>query len=544
MAIAWLTAIVGSFVVLPSVLLDAFDGESLAWLNQKIAAHRELATTRGLPTRDRDWYADSAYRYAWRVVAFATVAASVALLAVFWRKTLAAIRGFLFQPDSAINLGFARLVVFSMVLFELGKQPINEVAAMPADLYQWPALAPWLLGWFPIDAAFTTWAVPVAMIAALGAALGVAFRLTGPLAAIMSVYLLGIPTLAGKVDHHHHVVLLAALLACSPADHAFSLKAWLGRAPTPPRSVAYGLPLRFSAVVIATCYFFPGFWKAAAGPGWVFGDAMKNTALNVWFDKEHFTPIMRVDRLHALSALGALGTIAFEVGFLLALPFRRCRWAMIVAGQSFHTMVMLTLGITFYSLQLVYVVFVDWDRLWRTFFPSLNKPSVEEAAPRSRPRFFLMTVFLVIWLGMLATGFTRTVSGWPVACYPTFDATPETQKTWPRFWATWQDGARVELDDDAIRDYFGRARYVMVLRPLVVDANSETDVRDRLAGLLPAWEASGELSATSPPATVEVEAATFELEGPRRPTEPVHVVSRGVFDWESLQAAASADSEG
>lgn len=73
--VAWLAGTVAAGWVVPSVLLAAYDGESLPALNEAIANHRALADERGLPTRDRAWYEAAAQRYGYRVILYGSLGA-------------------------------------------------------------------------------------------------------------------------------------------------------------------------------------------------------------------------------------------------------------------------------------------------------------------------------------------------------------------------------------------------------------------------------------------------------------------------------------
>jgi predicted DCC family thiol-disulfide oxidoreductase YuxK len=74
-----------------------------------------------------------------------------------------------------------------------------------------------------------------------------------------------------------------------------------------------------------------------------------------------------------LTQLAALGAMAFELGFVVALFFRRARAVAVVTGFAFHLANRYVLYIDFWPLYWLYVVFVPWDRVlgWvgRTLFP-------------------------------------------------------------------------------------------------------------------------------------------------------------------------------
>ncbi len=364
----WVVAVIAVFQLLPYLLLSAYDGESFDWLNRKIASHAALAEVEGLPTRDRQWYADSAARYSYRMAMFATLGAVVALLAVYRRRVARQIHSYVTTPGYALNLGVIRAVTFLMVMKELTTLPILKIAELPNELYRWPALARWALAPVPIEPWYVEIALPIAITTCVLAIIGLGSRWTALITAVLAYTLVGIPGLSGKVNHSHHVLVFAFLIALTRCGDRFSLDAIIRslRAKTVARPdakplFAYGFPIRLLTIILATVYFFPGFWKAGVGPEWVFGDAMVNITRNIWFQRETFEPLMRVDLLGPLGIFGALGTIAFEMGFLPAVFFRWPRALFAIIGTVFHIMVRQTMGIAFVSLQVMYVVFIDFQ---------------------------------------------------------------------------------------------------------------------------------------------------------------------------------------
>ncbi|TWT90746.1 hypothetical protein Mal64_11430 [Pseudobythopirellula maris] len=662
---AWLVSAVVALIVLPKLLLDAYDGESYSWLNDRVAAHARAAEGTGLPTRDREWYVGAGERYGYRALLHATSGLLVVLLVTFSQTVWRRVKGFLFYPDYSFNLGVLRAAVFAMMLYSLTHHPIAAVAAVPNELYEWPFLSKLFLSAVPIGPGFVAWALPLAKISSFVAAIGLFTRVSAPVAVVLSFCLLGISNLTGKVNHDHHVLLLAMIMACSRCADGFSLDALRRRLgasevarPANEPQVTYGLPIRMTMVLIATCYFFPGYWKAAVGPGWVTDGAMRNVALGIWFQREYFEPLVRIDLYDLLGIGGALSAILFELGFLPALLFRWPRYLFAVVGFTFHNLTNAILGIAFWPLQAMYVAFVNWwwllgwlgekigpSRLtiyfdgncrlcrhtinllleldwlrclevrntlqleksdpiyatadeqalltdmhgahyeegalqtavgydvyrwiaWRIpllwpLAPLMYLPPVSivgrkiyrrvadsracrvpspvspaEAPAKNGPLLWrevpLCVLFVLIMMGMFSTGFTRKVFSWPVACYPTFDAIGSPYIEWPTFWAVSPNGERRELDDDPIRDAYGSARFVEVLRRFV-DRNEPDDrLRQALSVFVGLWKESGDLDTDSPPEAIEVVLARYHLTGPRRPKEPESTENRFLIKWNAI----------
>ena len=103
------------------------------------------------------------------------------------------------------------------------------------------------------------------------------------------------------------------------------------------------------------------------------------------------------------------------MGFVFLVFSRRTRYVAVVAGIMFHNMTNMTLCISFWFLQGLYVAFIPWDRLLKVRYTS----TVESKSPVVLPR-------QLVWMGTallavnIAFGITRQERGWPFACYPTF----------------------------------------------------------------------------------------------------------------------------
>ena len=126
------------------------------------------------------------------------------------------------------------------------------------------------------------------------------------------------------------------------------------------------MPIRVALLVLSTVYFFPGFWKLVNGGfEWVFSNNLEVIMMQKWFTLEHFTPPLPLHKLPYAGQMGALTSVIFEVGIPLALLWRPTRVLWGVLGITFHNLTRLLMNISFVSLQVMYVMFVDWQRLLR-----------------------------------------------------------------------------------------------------------------------------------------------------------------------------------
>lgn len=371
--VIWLTIVVGSQIVMPPLLAAAFDGESsISWLNQKIANHRAYRLGAGLEA-DRQWYLDWARGYAVRSSALATL--GIGLTAVLLASAAARrrVRRFLFASAAPLNLAILRIATFGMLLYLLKSQPILTYAAWPRELYQWPFFAEWLYRYLPINVETAAPLLTIAVITTWMAIAGLFTRFSTVISILLGVYLIGIPQLSGKVNHLHHVLMIGTVLACSRCGDALSIDAlWRafwnadkGVVAAPRRAVRYGMPIRVAMLVLATVYFFPGFWKIASnGPSWVFSNNLENHMLQKWFELEHYTPPIPLHEMPLSGPMGSLFALTFELGLPFALLWKPTRALWGLMGITFHNLTNILMKISFMTLQFMYVMFVDWQRLF------------------------------------------------------------------------------------------------------------------------------------------------------------------------------------
>lgn len=374
LGVAWLLSVVVSYVAVPKLVLGGFDGVSLPAVNKKIDSHRRQGKANG-EDRSREWYADWAQGYALKASMLATLTLGGLAAFVGISGLRRQFRRFLFAPIAPLNLAVLRISVFSMMLILLATEPIREFAGWERGNYQWPWLSGPIFERLPISTEIVDVLLPIAIVGCCMAIVGLFARTSAWASCLLSIYLMGIPQCSGKVNHTmHHVVLIGLLLACSRCGDSLSVdsiwqairRADCGRVRRVARSIRYGLPLRFAMLVLAFSYFFPGFWKMASnGFEWVFSDNLQNQMMQKWFELETFRPLLPLYELPGFTTLGALQSIVFEIVFPLAVLWRPTRVVWASLGLLFHNMTKLLMNISFFTMQAMYVMFVDWQRLLR-----------------------------------------------------------------------------------------------------------------------------------------------------------------------------------
>ncbi len=272
-------------------------------------------------------------------------------IAALWRH----FRRFLLAPAAPLNLAVLRVVVFSLLLYLLVTESVRDYAALPRESFTWPAIAGPILKRLPINTAVVDALMPIAIIATILAIVGCVTRTAAWVSVVLAMYLLGITQCSGAVNHTmQHVVLIGMLIACSRAGDALSIdslwqafrRADHGQVRSLGRKVRYGMPIRFSMIVLAVCYFFPGLWQLAVDS--------KSAELALSATK------IPLGSVPGSTAIGLL-TLLFTLSGPLALAWRPTRTAWAAIGLLLHQVARPLVSFGSYTLQAMYVLFVDWQ---------------------------------------------------------------------------------------------------------------------------------------------------------------------------------------
>lgn len=289
-------------------------------------------------------------------------------------QTRTVLRRFFQAETSALNLAVFRIVLFYIALRYIDVPKTVFYGEIPETLRVAPVGLDWALDLVPINAATASVSGRLIQIVCITGLLGLFSRTSALIAFLLGLYFFAIPECFGKVNHQHHVLLFMGILAASRCGDALSLDAVLnawkradrGSIRSPPPSGVYALPIRFVWLLMGVLYFFPGFWKLwRSGFDWALGDVLRNHLYMKWTGLGGWTPAFRIDQYPLLLKLSGIGTLLFEVGFVLLILFPVTRILAAIGGFTFHSMIHLIMNINFWTLRACYVVFVDWDRLFR-----------------------------------------------------------------------------------------------------------------------------------------------------------------------------------
>jgi hypothetical protein len=171
--------------------------------------------------------------------------------------------------------------------------------------------------------------------------------------------------------HFNHDEMIAiyflVVLAFTPCGDAFSIDSRLGRTKKDRPAFAYAYPILLMQLLLAWAYFSSALIKLRVA-GWKYLSADNLPALAIFHS---------LDNLHDTAYRGAfwlptvreylpyvVGLILiWELLFPLAILFRRMRWLILGIGVVFHISTVFLMNIAFWHQLLMYVVFLNWDRL-------------------------------------------------------------------------------------------------------------------------------------------------------------------------------------
>lgn len=294
------------------------------------------------------------------------------------------------DPTATDNLGWSanlaifRLVFLSLVTLPLGIQIVHWTAttmpSLPREIWRPISFYRWIPDDYLRDAGIAHCLALIDVCAILFGLVGFYTRSTLGLAAILSLYLFGLPQNLGMVYHVHQNVWFLALLAAGPSGDMLSMDAVLaairrarrGRLELTISGSSSLATLRYVWVLIGLLYFSAGLGKLVAAWHfhWLDSTNLQNLIRERWLAErlytKNFSRNIRFDELPStLLQAGAGGTIAFELLALFLVLFRGTRWTVILCGLAFHLNNGILLGIWFNSLVFAYVSMVDWAWIGR-----------------------------------------------------------------------------------------------------------------------------------------------------------------------------------
>jgi hypothetical protein len=281
-------------------------------------------------------------------------------------RVLAAWRRRWFPDAPLADLAIARVLVVAPVLYLNGSLRFFNVARAPAITWDpIPLFA--ALGVTQPSAATVALLHEAATVSLVAAALGLCANAALLCAFVLQLVLEGFLNSFGKVTHATIPLLHAMLFfALAPCGRVWSLdallrRAWRARRGLPPdlqRTSRFARwPFELLLVELAFYYFDAGLSKlTSSGLAWVDGATLQYSLVKLG------GAAAAVIAPHLwLCALLSGAALAFELGFPLAIVFRRLRPWFLAAGVAFHLGNHVLLDLIFWPVLAVYPLVVPWS---------------------------------------------------------------------------------------------------------------------------------------------------------------------------------------
>jgi hypothetical protein len=309
-------------------------------------------------------------------------------------NVLARIRGgwnrFWFAPSSAESLGICRVLFFAGVLY-FGWRDYSPLGAV-GDVF-WKPIWWFRFLHFPKPSVETLVAIQTAWRIALAAScLGLLTRVSTAISFALGTYLLALAYCFGGCGHAWLLVFWAmAAMALSRCGDAISLDRLLrgGAGRTPAPSGEYRWPIRIVWVAMACAFFGAGLSKLRhAGLDWILSDRLAIFLVQANYPLVRNADLPMLDwglwiASHRwLSRALALGTVAVETLFPLALVSRRLRPFLVAGALAMQLGIQFVMGPDFDIFIWSYLFWIPWDRVlgWLR-----ERRDVRSAAPAASP---------------------------------------------------------------------------------------------------------------------------------------------------------------
>ncbi len=277
--------------------------------------------------------------------------------------------GWWLRPLEAQPVAFFRVAVGLFALAYLAANWASLTSSTSFDPVQFEPIGITSIASAPLSSWLVHSLLFAAFVFGIGFTLGWRFRFTGPLFAILLLWVLSYRNSWGQIYHTENLLVLQAIvLGFARSADALSLDA-RHRPVNTPNDANYRWPLRLCAVLTVLTYFLAGWAKLEiSGLEWVTSNAMRN---HIAYDNLRYDLMGSYDAPLGVWLIGygwlfkplAAATLVVELGAPLALLSRRIALVWAATVWLFHVGVLMTMAILFpYPLVgLAFLPLFNWD---------------------------------------------------------------------------------------------------------------------------------------------------------------------------------------
>lgn len=267
-------------------------------------------------------------------------------------------RRFWFTPRAPEHLALGRIVLFTVVLVLYGFDDLSFLPDVAALRWRPISFFAWIVPDGPPSAAVIEalqWGWRLALIATIA---GLWTRVVAPVAALLGLFLIGLPYCASRMSHEMAAAGLAMLVvAAARSGDALSLDRWRAGAPVPP-SPEHHWPVQLIRALISVAFFAAGLSKLRyGGLDWITSD---NLQLYLG-TRDEAVGLALAEHPLLCRALAAV-TVVVELFHPLALVSRRAAMLWVPAGLACLVGFHLSLGASFWALMAIHLFWLPWPR--------------------------------------------------------------------------------------------------------------------------------------------------------------------------------------
>jgi hypothetical protein len=274
-------------------------------------------------------------------------------------------QNFWYEPDHALNLAAARIIVAAHALWHLASRDYAAMARITALWTDVPQMQRLRYLIFTDLSGLEPLVQVLAGVALVGALVGICPRVSCFVAGLSLYHLAPLETIfwAQQQPTGRGMTLAAPLLLILAASRsADTVRLWPRGSRESAVSWEYGWPRKLMWVLVAQIYLFAFISKMTmAGPGWAASDHMRRwfIAFNIsdWW-RFHELGLWISEHPGLCLAIG-VATLVFQASFIAAVFSRRARYVLVPAAALFGLGTALTLNIHVGEGWLV-LLFVNW----------------------------------------------------------------------------------------------------------------------------------------------------------------------------------------
>ena len=277
-------------------------------------------------------------------------------------------------PSSAFALGVVRSVVHGTFLVSVLFTSFSALGSLPVTILR-PTGAMQFFPWSFYEQLQTPSAmVLLKTVMVLSLLLSTAGLLTAVSTKTSLLLVLFYQGLLRSFGHFNHDEMLAvyclAVLAFTPCGDAFSLDSRIAKASKERPAFAYAYPILLMQLLIAWSYFSSALIKLRVGGlKYLSPDNLPALAIFHSLDNLHDTDFRLafwLPQVRSWLPIAVALVLIWELAFPLAIFWRRVRRWILGFGILFHISTLFLMNIFFPHHLAMYLIFVDWDRRFRT----------------------------------------------------------------------------------------------------------------------------------------------------------------------------------